>query len=756
MSRTKCALGALLFVAIGSILGAQAPAPPQLPKTPLKQEVLNLLANEISGQVMANNMMRLAGAPWLRDLSEFTATLYETQRIYDLVRSYGIETTRIERSTRDGKADYPIEGELWVTEPDKRLIARLDADPALVASGSSTADVTAELAYVPPVNEEQLKALLASSGDKFKGKIILMWSHTRNAALVKLLDGAGIQGVIAFNSQDRYLDPNQVLYSGGSYKNPSLKIGMTVSWRQWSELLEDVQRGQKVVVRARARVESVPDKFEAVYSWIPGTEPDAKGVIFTAHLFEGIVKRGANDDMSGCVVQLEILRALNRLIASGQLPRPRRTIYFLWPFEISGTYEFIKQHPGFADRLSGNLNMDMVGEALRKNNGLMTMSECPDHLPCYIDGLAKSVMNYVWRTNDIVYLPDAPAGRPGGQFFPRPMAEKLGSTDAFRFFIHRATGGSDHVCFNNPSVGVPGIELFTWPDQWYHADADTPDKADPTQMKRIGFIGAAMAWVAANATDEVVAPLADAVSDFGYARVAERELPRALALVENADAAGLDAAVAKAVIVADFGVDREVGALRSIGDIYTASPAAKTAVNNKVQQWELYRAGLRAQIAGFARLRGTQLGIAPAPAKPSTAGAQGSRAPVGQGFPSTRQSGPRSLGAGSLAVTAAEKKYDAVIPAIAPGIRGKEFSLQTYDKYAVHLKANPDAVKKTGLAPNLAARLLNYVNGKRSVLRIRNCVIGETGQDVTLESVVAYLDLLKNVGWITYGGGTSD
>jgi len=334
---------------------------------------------------------------------------------------------------------------------------------------------------------------------KYRGKVVLMWSHARDP-LAKLLDAAGIQGVISFGAQDRYLDPDQVLYSSGSYKLATLKAGMTVSWRQWSEFLEDVQRGQKIVVRMKTRIESVQDKFEAVYSWIPGTEPDAKGIIFTAHLFEGHTKRGANDDMSGCAVQLEILRTLNALISSGQLPRPRRTIHFLWPQEISGTYDFIKRHPGFADRLSANLNMDMVGEALRKNNGVMTMSECPDHLPCYIDGLAKSMMNYVWRTNDIVYLPDAPRGRPGGQNFPKPMVEKNGSDDAFRFFIHRATGGSDHICFNNPSVAVPGVEFFTWPDQWYHADADTPDKSDPTQMKRVAFIGAAAGW-AAGASD---------------------------------------------------------------------------------------------------------------------------------------------------------------------------------------------------------------------------------------------------------------
>jgi hypothetical protein len=726
------------------VVAAQAPAPPPLPKTPLKQEVLNLLANEISGQMMFNNDVLLAGAPWLRDKSEFTGTLYEAQKIYDLVRSYGIENTRIERSATDRRIDYPAEGELWVMEPDKRLVARLGADAALVASGSSTADITGELAYVPTVNDQQLKTLLASAGDRLKGRIVLMWNHVREAQ-AKLLDAAGVQGVISFSSRDRYLDPDQVVYSGGSYKSPTLKVGMTISWRQWSELLEDVQAGRKVVVRMKTRIESVPDKFEAVFSWIPGSEPDAKGVIFTGHLFEGIVKRGANDDMSGCVVQLEILRALDRLIASGELPKPRRTIYFLWPFEISGTYQFIKEHPGFADRLSANINMDMVGEWLRKNNGLMTMSECPDHLPCYIDGLAKSVMNYVWRTNDIVYLPDAPRGRPGGQYFPRPMVEKNGSSDAFRFFIHRATGGSDHVCFNNPSVAVPGVELFTWPDQWYHADTDTPDKADPTQMKRIGFIGAAMAWVAANATDDVVAALADAVSDFGYARVAERDVPRALALVENADAAGLAAAMAKALVIADFAVDREIGALRSIEDVYTGTPAAKTAVSNKVQQWELYRAGLHNQVAGFARLRATQM---------TAAGSSPGGAPTsaGQAPAPAKGRAPRSAGQGfSLAgLTAAEKKYDALVPRLDPAIKGREFALNSYEKYAAYLKANPDGLKKLGLTPQLAGTLLNYVNGRRSVLRIRNCVIGETGRDVTLDAVAGYLDILKSVGWIAY------
>jgi len=712
----------LLLVLVFPILASAQPAPAAGPnpalRTPLPQAVLDLLANEISGQMIFNNEVLLAGAPWLRDRREFTTTFSEAQKIYDLARGYGIDTVKLERHPGTRTFDYPTEGEFWTLEPEKRLVARLGADAALVATGSSSADVTGEIIYIPPMPTEALKKTLeAGPPSKYRGTLALMWSHAREDA-AKLLDAAGVAGVITFNSRDRYLDPNQVVYGGGSYKNANLKVGLNVSWRQWSELLEDVQlasgAGRKIVVRARAKVETFPDRFEAVYSTIPGSEPDAKGVIFTGHLFEGYVKRGANDDMSGCVVQLEILRALNKLIAEGALPRPRRTIYFLWPNEISGTYEFIKQNPGIARKWSININMDMVGEALRANNALFTMSETPDHLPSYLDGLSKAILNYVWRTNDVVYLPDSPRGRPGGQYFPKPMVEKNGSVDAFRFYIHRATGGSDHICFNNPVVGVPGIEFFVWPDQWYHADTDTPDKSDPTEMKRVAFIGAAAAWAAANCTDEVVTGLVDATSDFGYARVAERDLPKALGYVEAAAPAALEGSLARALNATDFAVDREIGALRSIEEIHSGSAQARTAVSNRVQQWELYRVALKSQITAYAKVRGY------APPKPA------------------RTPKPTPL----------ETRAQAMVPAFDPAVNGQQFSLNAFPAWTAHLKEHPDALKAIGLTPQTANATLNYVNGKRSAATIRNYVAAETGQDVTLESVVGYLDLLTRLHWL--------
>ncbi len=639
---------------------------------------------------------------------------YEAQLIHDMVREYGISTARLEKHPGPGTFDYPREGELWVLEPQRRLVARLEADPALIAAGSKTADITGELIYVPPAEVDNIKKTVeAGLSEQYRGRVALMWSHPSGAD-AKTLAAAGLRGVIAFNSRERYFDPNQVVYSSGPYgQHDPLDVGFCVSWRQWSELLEDLQLGKKIVVRGRARVEKYPNKFDTVYSWIPGTEAEGKGVILTAHLFDGYVKRGANDNISGCVIELEILRTLNHLIASGQLPRPRRTIHFLWPQEISGTYAFFKEHPGFTDPLSVNLNLDMVGEGLRQSNAAVRMYQCPGHLPSYLDGLARSLLNYVWRTNDVVFGDGGPRGRPGGQYFPIPLVEKNGSLDAFRFSVHPSAGGTDHVCFINPSVAVPGVSFITWPDQWYHADTDMPDKSDPTQLKRVAFIAAACAWVAAQCTDNVAGSLAEVVSDYGYLRVAERELPLALARVDAAEAKNLAPEIEQALRLVTYGATREVGALRTIEDIYTGSDTAKQTVEAKVRQWELYQSALHTQVLEYGKVRAARLNVA-----------------------APQASAPDEL----------QQECQRMTPTIAPSLKGREFNLLGSEKYNQYLKEHPEALKTLGITSAQAATILNYVNGRRSVAQIATCVAGQLDEAVLLPGVLGYVELLASVG----------
>lgn len=686
-------------------------------KTPLPPALIELLANEISGQIIYNNEIILNGAPWIRNPKEFSGVLHESQRIIEIINGYGIKTIRLDRFDREGEFDYPLEGEFWTIKPDLKLVARLEADVALVAGGSSSVDVTGDLVYIPPMNAEERKDWLQDGREKdLAGKIALMWAHPRGQE-ADALDAAGMLGAISFRSQDRYFDPDQVVYSSGSYSGKeNLKFGFTISWRQWSEFLEDLEKGRTVTVRCKTRVEKYQDKFENVFAWLPGTEPEKKGIIFTGHLYEGYTKRGANDNTSGCVVQMEILRALTKLIANGNLPPPRRTIYFLWPNEISGTYEHFVRHPGFTERISANINMDMVGEGLRKSNALFTMSECPNHLPSYLDGLGRSILNYVWRTNDIVYLPDSPRSR-FGQIFPNPIWEKNGSRDAFRFDIHLATGGSDHTCFNNPSVAIPAIEFCTWPDQWYHADADTPDKSDPTHLKRVAFIGAAMAWTAANCSDDILENLLAEVSAFGYARIGERELPRALQRIDGAEGEELQNAYVQASNLIDFSCGREAGAVRSVEEISTGSKKAESLIESQLKQWDSYRLALKKQLLDYSRFRAQQLGIPP----------------------------PEEIPLSQL-----EKSHQATIPILRSDVRGQKFNPAQTEEHRIFLAENPDFIKDLQLDRSQQRAILNYINGRWSVTEIRNWVMAETEKDLEFEKLLAYLDYLERIDWISY------
>ncbi|NJD19608.1 MAG: hypothetical protein FIA95_10055 [Gemmatimonadetes bacterium] len=681
--------------------------------TPLPPDVLRLLANEVSGQTAYNNLIMLAGAPWARTPRELTGAtnFYEADELLRMARAYGGGDVRLDRYEAPGTFDYPLEGELWVGD---RRIARIPADPALIATGSQTGEVTGTLVYVADVPADRIADLqseIAAAPERYRGAVALMWSHPRGP-LFEALDKAGVKAVVSYNARERYLDPDQVGYTGGSYtQGGSLRLGLTVSWRQWTELLEDVQRGETLSVRARAVVQSYPGRFEAVYAQIPGTEPDLPGVIFTGHLFEGYTKRGTSDNMGGPAVQLEILRALHHLISTGQLPRPRRTLHFLWPVEISGTYEFVKRDPALLGKLAININMDMVSEGLTRNNSVLTMSETPAYLASFYDGLAASVMNYVWRTNDVVYLPDAPRGRPGGQFLPDPLWEKNGSVDAFRFFIHEATGGSDHIVFNNASVGVPGIELFTWPDQWYHTDKDLPEGADPTEMKRVAFLGAATARASAALTAELLPALLDADSDFGRGRIAERGIPRALEALDSAGAADRDAAMLRAWAILSASLTRETAAVRSVAAIATGTPRARALVAARVREWDAYADALGRWLVTAAEARGLA----------------GARLPAGSGI---------------------EARRSGAIPRLAPGIRGVETALARFAPYTRWVEAHPGAIEALGLSRNQTSQIQNFVNGKRTVTEILWWVRGMTGEPTTQEQVRGYLDILGQVGWI--------
>ena len=269
----SAALTSVLGLAGQGQPGTQARPAPAI-KTPLPQSLLTLIANEISGQMAFNNLMRLAGAPWVRDVQELRETMSETIELERLVRSYGISTVEAIKYPPAAPAatfDYPLEGELWTLEPEKRLLARIGADAALISRGSKTADVSGELIYVPALTPDEAKKMRDAGPTE---------CHARQAGPGLGPDRGHDHGPRRGRDCRRHH-----LQRPGPLPRPrpghllgrpldqakNIKLGLAVSWRQWSELLEDVELNRKVVLRASAKVEKFPDRFEMIHAWIPGT-----------------------------------------------------------------------------------------------------------------------------------------------------------------------------------------------------------------------------------------------------------------------------------------------------------------------------------------------------------------------------------------------------------------------------------------------------------------------------------------------------
>src|SRR4029450_6294221 len=161
--------------------------------------------------------------------------------------------------------------------------------------------------------------------------------------------------------------PNQIVSTNVATMNAANPHPNTAAWAVTPEVQRNLSamlsRGQEITIRSITKSAQVPNHSEYVHAEIPGDGSTTQEVAISGHLYEGVIKQGANDDNSGCALRLEVGRTYIKLIKEGKLPRPKRTINFQWVPEISGTREYLRAHPEKEKAIIGTLNFDM--EAIR-------------------------------------------------------------------------------------------------------------------------------------------------------------------------------------------------------------------------------------------------------------------------------------------------------------------------------------------------------------------------------------------------------
>jgi hypothetical protein len=574
----------------------------------LPWDQLRSIIHEVSGERAMQAVLEATPYPRIRSKAELEKGPYrESEVMLRLAKEFGYSDATLEvfgasGGMGGGSVWSPTQAELWLVAP--RVEKLYDAfDVAVsVAGNSATGDVTADLVDVGIGDRPEHYA-----GKDVAGKVVLGMTSPGTLQRLAVFE-RGAVGVIGASSSHGDQDFDQIGSSGmSSVVPPTAKVkspgfGWSVSTRTALLLAKRLARGETLKVRSIIKGATYPVRQEAVWARIPGDGSSTQAVVVTGHLYEGITKQGANDDMSGCAVSLEFGRALIKLIAEGKLPKPKRDIYFLWVPEISGSRAWLNQHPDIKARLIANLNFDMEAIGLAKSGSYWTMVRTPDHLPSFINDVSEHFMRLIAEVNrERIHYRGTGYGPAVPVWAPR------GSRDPFYISIDRHYGASDHVVFLGERI--PAVMFITWPDLWYHTSEDTPDKLDSTQFKRVGVVGAAAAATIAMADDTMALKIAAESLGNGTTRTGLAQKKGLGYLADLTDAAGLTEAYRNARTAVRHQINVERGTIASAGILMTVPADAEKALAPLIGTLDQRAAALQAELAAFARLKAAQFKV---------------------------------------------------------------------------------------------------------------------------------------------------
>lgn len=312
---------------------------------------------------------------------------------------------------------------------------------------------------------------------------------------------------------------------------------------QWGSIPRDAERkafGFKASRRAnetlraalkagpqRVRVEVVSTFAEKpertlVHEIRGSTLPDER-IVIAAHVQEP----GANDNASGVATLQELARSLTVGVESGAIPRPARTITFLWLNEISGSRAWLQRNAAKVPSVKYMFSMDMTGEDITKTGGSFLVERWPD---------PGAIWTRSWDPNSEWGRGNVRKDSLKGDLINDlhlAVCERVALKTGWVVKTNPYEGGSDHTVFG--TAGIPSLLNWHFTDRYYHSNMDTADKTSAAEMRNVGVAVATTAWLLASSDEAMSLEVAELVARAGRARIAV-ELRDGQALPEHADA----------------------------------------------------------------------------------------------------------------------------------------------------------------------------------------------------------------------------
>jgi len=677
------------------------------------------LRDESNGAVPYENLRHLTTLHRVPATAQFDqAANFILQRALE----YGLADAHSEQFPIDGTKRYGLmrsylgwtveEARLWEIRPDHLLLGDFATEPIRLADYSHSADVETELVDVGNGASEA-----DYNGKYVRSKIVLADGVLARVQQVAIAEH-GAAGIVSDmpNQTTAWsgLDKTVIRWGHLDARQPA-GFAFMISRQTAEALRARLQAGASIVLHAHVKATVGSGHWTVVTATIPGTEaassnPAAAEIIYSCHLDHE--RPGANDNGSGCVTILESARVLAHLIASGALPKPKRTLRFVWGPEVEGTMAFLASHPEIRQRARANIHMDMVGGDFLKNKSVFHVTATPWSLPSFVTDVGATFLDAIRAASSGYAAGELPADAG----IVETRAGQQGSRNELIADVTPYSSGSDHDDYDSSTIAVPSLYLRDWPDIYIHTDHDSLEQIDATKLRRVALLGAASGYVYATLDAQQLSALIPFLTAQAESRLAQT-FAAAQQMVNDAQL-GVDVSWYEARNLLRQTLRRESGALDSLV-AFTGAPANADAEGVKA---------LHAEAAAFedwlnARAKtGVAKGIEPT--APWAAAAEARRVPIRIG-----EFGPLTF------------QNDNVLLARL----GK-------DRYAKIQLINSEATPMLNVRDQselYAYEIVNFVNGKRTVGEIRDAVSAEYGP-IPVSLVTDYLQACVESGVIRW------
>jgi hypothetical protein len=375
-------------------------------------------------------------------------------------------------------------------------------------------------------------------------------------------------------------------------------------------------------------------------------------------------------------------------------------------YEIRGTIPWVDAHPDIVRKAVCNINLDMVGLRLRDSKSFMYLHRSGFSNTGVVNDVMESYFRFVGETN-VTGITD----ELGRRDFSRRIVSPTGSDDPFYYKVSSLHGSSDNAVFNDWSIGVPGVKLITWPDDNYHTSEDSPDKCDPTQLRRAIFIAAAGAYTVASAGDEMAIRILSEMYAGANTRLGI-QMGKASDMIWNASAGSMKTVYKRAVYNIEGVILGEKAAIDNVRKISDALEVLSM-INSKKENLDDM---LQIQVAVLRDLmnnRVKELSVAPASFNPDDA----------------------------------EKLAVKIVPV--PTEKAKTMKYGGYSEFirsvpAEIINANPYAALVN------ASETAGLADGKRNLLQIKKMVDAQFERESPLRDILNYYTVLKEAGLMKF------